>query len=91
MGKDRIKCRIDPSLYEEVIKKRGCHRVKMGGRENKGYVYIDCKNRRGSGYWITLTLDFNKRAKSKEVMNHYISSVLFNLIWYLTVQGLMYE
>ena len=35
-GDNKIMCRIDPAMHEEVIKKKGCETVKMRGREYKG-------------------------------------------------------
>jgi hypothetical protein len=39
----------------------------MKGREYKGYVYISeegIKSKEDFDYWISLALDFNKRAKA---------------------------
>src|SRR5260221_14668144 len=66
VGANRIMCRIDPTIHEEVIKRKGCSTVIMRGREYKGYVHVneDCiKNKKDFDYWITLALDFNKKAK----------------------------
>lgn len=38
---DRLMCRIDPELHATAIQKNGCSTVQMGGREHKGYVYVD--------------------------------------------------
>jgi hypothetical protein len=40
-GADRIMCRIDPAIHEEVTKRKGCRTVIMRGRQYKGY---DSKN-----------------------------------------------
>ena len=68
-GADRIMCRIDPALHEEVIKKKGCRTVIMRGREYKGYVYVDkdnIKNKKDFDYWIRLALEYNKTAKASK-------------------------
>jgi len=68
-GDDKIMCRIDPAIHEEVIKRKGCETVKMKGREYKGYVYVSeegIKTKKDLAYWITLALDFNKLAKSSK-------------------------
>ncbi|MDB5014671.1 MAG: methyltransferase, partial [Daejeonella sp.] len=65
-GTDRMMCRIDPELHEEVIKKEGCQTVMMKGRKYKGYVYVSVVNIQNDAefdYWLKLALDFNKRAK----------------------------
>lgn len=36
VGDDEIMCRINPSLHEEALKRKGCRTVKMRGREYKG-------------------------------------------------------
>ena len=68
-GDDKIMCRIDPAIHDEVIKRKGCETVTMRGREYKGYVYVNgaaFKTKRELDYWIGLALDFNKRAKSSK-------------------------
>ncbi len=40
-GADRIMCRINPAIYEEAIKRKGCSTVIMRGREYKGYVHVN--------------------------------------------------
>jgi TfoX/Sxy family transcriptional regulator of competence genes len=66
-GDNRIMCRIDPSVYESVLTRRGCSPVIMRGREYRGFVYVDedaIKSKRDFDYWIGLALEFNKRAKA---------------------------
>ncbi len=66
-GADRMMCRIDPNLHEEVAGRAGCRPVVMKGREYKGYVYVDNKNlqkKTDFNFWIKLALDFNKKAKA---------------------------
>ncbi len=68
-GDNKIMCRIDPAIHEEVIKRKGCETVKMRGREYKGYVYVSeegIKTKMDLDYWINLALDFNKLAKSSK-------------------------
>jgi len=66
-GNDRIMCRIDPSIHDEVIKKPGVTTVKMKEREYKGYVYVSeekIADKKQLNYWLKLVLDFNKIAKA---------------------------
>ena len=68
-GDNKIMCRIDPAIHEEVIKRKGCETVKMKGREYKGYVYVSeegIKTKKDLHYWIQLALEFNKLAKSSK-------------------------
>ena len=67
VGKERIMCRIDPILHEELIQKKGCRTVVMKGRELKGYVYVQEDSmpaKKDIDFWIGLALDFNKNLKS---------------------------
>jgi TfoX/Sxy family transcriptional regulator of competence genes len=64
---DRLMCRIDPDLHESAIQKKGCRTVQMGGREYKGYVYVDeeaIKSKKDLDHWMGLALEFNKHAKA---------------------------
>lgn len=66
-GDNKIMCRIDPAVHEQVLKRKGCETVKMKGREYKGFVYVSqegTKTKNDLDYWVQLSLEFNKRAKS---------------------------
>jgi TfoX/Sxy family transcriptional regulator of competence genes len=65
-GDDKIMCRIDPAIHDDVITRKDCETVKMKGREYKGYVYVNEGNietKKDLDYWVGLALEFNKRAK----------------------------
>ncbi|MCB0176067.1 MAG: TfoX/Sxy family protein [Anaerolineae bacterium] len=67
VGQDRIMSRIDPELHEQALQRHGTQTVVMGGREYKGYIYINeeaIKSEDDFDYWIGLALDYNKRAKA---------------------------
>jgi TfoX/Sxy family transcriptional regulator of competence genes len=67
--KDELMCRLDPAIYESVLEKRGCRTMDFTGRPMKGYVMIDSialTNKKDFDYWISLALEFNKRAKSSK-------------------------
>jgi TfoX/Sxy family transcriptional regulator of competence genes len=64
---DELMARIDPELYESSLKKKGCRPMDFTGKPMKGYVFINkagTKNPVDLDYWISLALDFNKRAKA---------------------------
>lgn len=64
VGNNRIMCRIDTDVYENVIKRKGCRAVVMKGREYKGYVYVNEESLQTKAvfdYWVSLALDFNKK------------------------------
>jgi hypothetical protein len=65
VGKERM-CRTYPTIYDEVVKRKGCRTVTMKGRKYIGYVHVDkelVKSKKDFDYWITLALDFNKKSK----------------------------
>jgi TfoX/Sxy family transcriptional regulator of competence genes len=66
VGKDRIMCRIDPAIHDDVLGRKGCRTVVMKGREYRGYLYVDAKavrTKRELDYWVQLALDYNSKAK----------------------------
>lgn len=69
VGDTRIMCRIDPLIHDDAIKKKGVKTVKMGGREYKGYVYVDEEivgSKKDLDHWVHLALEFNKIAKASK-------------------------
>ena len=67
--KDELMCRIDPALHETAVEKNGCRTMDFTGRPMKGYVMVDdsgMKTKKDFDYWISLSLDFNKKAKSSK-------------------------
>ncbi len=67
--KDDLMARIDPSVYEASIKKKGCRPMDFTGRPMRGYVYVDEKAIEMEDdleTWIDLALEFNPKAKSSK-------------------------
>jgi TfoX/Sxy family transcriptional regulator of competence genes len=67
--KDELMCRIDPALHEAAVEKTGCRTMDFTKRPMIGYVLIEesgMKSKKDFDYWINLSLDFNKRAKSSK-------------------------
>jgi TfoX/Sxy family transcriptional regulator of competence genes len=67
--KDELMCRIDPAFHEEAVEKNGCRTMDFTKRPMIGYVLIDesgMKSKKDFDYWINLSLDFNKKAKSSK-------------------------
>ncbi|MBC8769263.1 TfoX/Sxy family protein [Arenibacter sp. BSSL-BM3] len=61
-GPQRIMCRIDPTLHELQLKKDGCTKVVMGGREYRGYIHINeqsLEKEKDFEHWIKLALEYN--------------------------------
>ena len=69
VGRDRIMCRINPGLHDELIQNPGCTTVVMKGKEYKGYVWINesvLTTKKQINYWVHLALDFNPDAKASK-------------------------
>ena len=67
--KDEMMCRIAPELHETLIEKQGCRTMDFTKRPMKGYIMIDdsgMKTKKDFEYWISLCLEFNKKAKSSK-------------------------
>ncbi len=67
--KDELMCRIDPILHEDCLEKVGCRTMDFTKRPMKGFILIEeigMKSQKDFDYWINLSLDFNKRAKSSK-------------------------
>jgi TfoX/Sxy family transcriptional regulator of competence genes len=67
VGDDEIMCRIDASIHEEAIKRKGCRTMQMKGKDYIGYVLVSgdaLPTKKELDYWINLALDFNKKAKA---------------------------
>lgn len=65
----RIMCRIDPAIHDEVIRQDGCRTMVMGGREYRGYVHVDAESvrtQRSLKRWIDLALSYNESLPSKK-------------------------
>ena len=66
---DELMCRIDPDIQETTLEKKGCRVMDFTGRPMKGFVFVSkegMKTKKEFDYWITLALDFNKKAKSSK-------------------------
>ena len=64
---DRLMCRYDPALYEDVAEKNGFESMIMKGKEYKGFCYVDpvgFKSKKDFEYWVNLCLEFNDRARA---------------------------
>jgi len=66
VGPDRLMCRIDPAVHDGAVRRKGCRAVTMGGREYRGFVYVNADSvraKRDLDRWLDLALDFNPKAK----------------------------
>ena len=69
ISKDELMVRLDPAIYDDALKKKGCREMNFTGKPMKGFVFVGSKgidNKKDLDYWIDLALDFNKRAKASK-------------------------
>ena len=67
--KDELMCRIDPGFHEKAVEMNGCRTMDFTNRPMKGYVLIDnsgMNTNKEFDFWINLSLEFNKIAKSSK-------------------------
>jgi len=67
VGKNRIMCRVDPDIHDDLLKKKPCRAVVMRGREYRGYFHVnedDVATTRELSYWVRLALEYNKKSKA---------------------------
>lgn len=66
---NRLMARIDPAVYDEALRRRGCAPMDFTGRPMRGFVFVS-----PAGYaasrdlrsWLELALAFNPRAPSSK-------------------------
>lgn len=66
---DKLMCRFDPALIDEVAEKNGFLPMVMKGKELKGYCYVEpsgFKTKKDFEFWLNLCLDFNVQAKKSK-------------------------
>ena len=64
---DKLMARLDPDIYEDAIKKKGCRPMDFTGRPMKGFVYVEPEGidmDDDLAEWVQLCLDYNPKAKS---------------------------
>jgi TfoX/Sxy family transcriptional regulator of competence genes len=69
---DRIMCRIDPALHDELVEEPGCSTMTMKGRAYKGYLLVNedvLITKKQLIYWVNLALDYNPKAKATAKRN----------------------
>lgn len=53
VGKDRIMCRVDANLHDNLLQNPNCTTVVMKGRDYKGYIWLS-----GSALTTTKQIDY---------------------------------
>ncbi|MFZ5554614.1 MAG: TfoX/Sxy family protein [Bacteroidota bacterium] len=68
-GDDKLMCRIDPTIHDDLLRTKKCETMKMKNKEYRGYLFIhedNLKAKKEFEFWINLALDFNKKARSSK-------------------------
>ena len=63
---DDLMVRLDPEIHDAALKRKGCREMDFTNRPMKGFVFVGpagTKSEKDLGYWMSLALDFNGRAK----------------------------
>ena len=64
--KNALMARIDPSVHDAALKKKGCREMDFTGRPMKGFVFVDpigLDTEKELNDWIKLCLEYNPKAK----------------------------
>ncbi len=67
--RESLMARIDPEIYDNALKKKGCRPMDFTGRPMKGFVFVEQEGidmDEELEYWVKLCLDFNPKAKSSK-------------------------
>ncbi len=67
--KARLMVRLDPEIYEEALKRKGCVPMDFTGRPMRGFVFVKkggFASDRDLDSWLGLALEFNPKAKSSK-------------------------
>jgi TfoX/Sxy family transcriptional regulator of competence genes len=66
---ERMMVRLDPEVYGQALEKEGCVPMDFTGKVMRGYVFVNqdaLTTKRKLEYWVSLALDFNKKAKASK-------------------------
>jgi TfoX/Sxy family transcriptional regulator of competence genes len=67
--KTRLMARIDPLLYDEALRKKGCVPMDFTGRPLRGFVFVNLDGLATDielNHWLKLALEFNPNAKASK-------------------------
>jgi TfoX/Sxy family transcriptional regulator of competence genes len=67
--KHRLMARIDPAVYENALKRKGCVPMDFTGRPMRGFVFVNPEGLAEDTEletWLNLALEFNPKAKSSK-------------------------
>ena len=62
----RLMVRIDPAVYEDALRRKGCVPMDFTGRPMRGFVFVNppgLTHDDDLNHWLKLALDFNPKAR----------------------------
>jgi TfoX/Sxy family transcriptional regulator of competence genes len=65
--KTRLMVRLDPAIYDESLRRKGCGPMDFTGRPMRGFVFVSddgLTSHEDLSSWVALALEFNPRARS---------------------------
>ena len=65
--KNRLMVRIDPAVYDDALRRKGCAPMDFTGRPMRGFVFVNSSGTETDdelAVWLALAVEFNPRAKS---------------------------
>ena len=66
VGDSHIMCRIDPSIHQDVVLRKGVSTVKMKGREYIGWINVDesaIQDKKALTKWLKLALEYKEQIR----------------------------
>lgn len=65
MERNRLMARIDPAVYDEALKQKGCRPMDFTGQSMRGYVFVEPEGLASDSdlkHWLDLAIAFNPKA-----------------------------
>ncbi len=66
---DRLMVRVGKSVYDDLLKKKGCREMDFTGKPMKGFLFIypeGFDKEEDLDFWVKKALEFNKEAKKSK-------------------------
>ena len=61
--------RLDPEIHDNALKRKGARTMDFTNKPMRGFIFVNpagTKTQKDLDHWLSLALDFNKRAKSSK-------------------------
>ena len=67
--KEDLMVRFDPEIHDNALKRKGARTMDISNKPMRGFIFVNqagTKTQKDLDHWLSLALDFNKRAKSSK-------------------------